>query len=399
MAKIVILGYKPLHTNRSGYEKPLLASAKIFSDLGYEVQLLSFGNDNGHVLTRDGLKEYTIKQQYPEEGLSVLRLIDFLTLFLFGYKRSIMQLNNNVKMLEALSNENPDIIVHGDFILPHILAKYKSIHNSVKIISYSDEPKIILTSFNSIYSIPNTIRKFVPPVLLTRLKRKYVRYSSTLYNKTIAVSDAIITPTNLDKKAILRLIQHSKKIFVIPPVSVDKKDLKHPKKITSIKRVAFIGAYSFWPNREAINLIETKIAPLCPKQIFLIAGTGCPKLKHKNIQYVGYVPDIKKFFDTVDLCIAPIVTGTGMKNKIMDYFLYKKPTIGTSLAFEGYNVRNRENAIVEDDINLFYTHIYELNNDTKLLFHIQQAAHEPIKHLTETKIKSKWKIVLDYALR
>ncbi len=72
--------------------------------------------------------------------------------------------------------------------------------------------------------------------------------------------------------------------------------------------------------------------------VLMIAGEICqslPKDMGPGIQALGYVDSLAAFFDKVDLIIAPMLMGTGLKLKVVEALAYGKAVIGTPVAFEG----------------------------------------------------------------
>lgn len=70
----------------------------------------------------------------------------------------------------------------------------------------------------------------------------------------------------------------------------------------------------------------------------VIAGEVCQSLPADigpGISLRGYVERIEDFYDAVDLVVAPILFGTGLKMKVLEAFSYGSPVVGTRQAFEG----------------------------------------------------------------
>jgi len=74
-----------------------------------------------------------------------------------------------------------------------------------------------------------------------------------------------------------------------------------------------------------------------------IVGKGMEKIKpqlpnNQNIELYGSVPDLNEFLENADLMILPIFKGSGMKVKTCEALMYGKNIIGTTEAFEGYEM-------------------------------------------------------------
>ena len=96
------------------------------------------------------------------------------------------------------------------------------------------------------------------------------------------------------------------------------------------KILLFNGTLDYKPNIEAVDYILEKINPLLIKNEnfkykIVICGKGLPlfynELKgylDKRIIYAGFVSDINLFFKGADLFLNPVITGGGIKTKLVE---------------------------------------------------------------------------------
>jgi len=92
----------------------------------------------------------------------------------------------------------------------------------------------------------------------------------------------------------------------------------------------FTGGLTYQPNLDALHAYVEKVLPafaqlrieppqlsvigLCPE--FLKAG-----LAHPTIRFLGYVPDINEELRRYQVFLAPIVSGSGIKTKVLERWL------------------------------------------------------------------------------
>jgi hypothetical protein len=108
----------------------------------------------------------------------------------------------------------------------------------------------------------------------------------------------------------------------------------------------FIGAY-FRPNNEGVKWLVKKVLPYVDVELKIV-GKGMDKLRNElrigglnlqsKISIHSDVPYTAPFFEEADLVILPIFEGAGMKVKTCESLMYGKNILGTSEAFEGYEV-------------------------------------------------------------
>jgi len=134
--------------------------------------------------------------------------------------------------------------------------------------------------------------------------------------------------------------------------------------------VVFVGNMEYSPNREAIELIATKIAPMVCKEVdnikFLIVGRCLEKIKSPNLIFTGVVEDLAELLTISDVAIAPLFQGSGTRLKILEYLACGLPVVSTTKGVEGLGFKNGVNLIIEDDLNEFAKDIVKVLNNPDL---------------------------------
>lgn len=72
-------------------------------------------------------------------------------------------------------------------------------------------------------------------------------------------------------------------------------------------------------------------------------------VKHKNINILGYVDDLRLEYSKASLLICPVIHGAGVKVKTIDSLAQHKPVVTTTKGYEGTKLVNGTHLIVEDD--------------------------------------------------
>jgi glycosyltransferase involved in cell wall biosynthesis len=132
-------------------------------------------------------------------------------------------------------------------------------------------------------------------------------------------------------------------------------------------RILFVGNPSHPPNADAVRLICQIIAPRSSGNYqFIITGKNPHAINPpENVQFVGYVRDIRETIAGADICIAPIRSGSGTRLKILEYMAMGKPVIATSKGAEGIEFTEGLNIIIEDEIQKYPVIIQQLLDDEK----------------------------------
>jgi glycosyltransferase involved in cell wall biosynthesis len=119
----------------------------------------------------------------------------------------------------------------------------------------------------------------------------------------------------------------------------------------------FIGSFQHTPNIDAVLFFVREIYPLLSDHLedakFYIIGDKAPPeivaLANEKIIVTGLQKDVRPFFDSVRLSVAPLRFGAGVKGKINQSMAFGVPVVATSLAVEGTELNNREEILVADE--------------------------------------------------
>lgn len=162
-----------------------------------------------------------------------------------------------------------------------------------------------------------------------------------------------------DKKTIIseqdkRYIFHpEREQIVCVPNGIDTHFLE-PVQVEKKYDFAFVGNMNYPPNVEAVVFIVNEILPAFPNAKLLVAGaTPHPKLvklakDNANVVISGWIDDIRTAYASAEIFFAPMKTGTGMQNKLLEAMALGVPCVTTSLANNAIGAVHNESIIVCD---------------------------------------------------
>jgi GT2 family glycosyltransferase/glycosyltransferase involved in cell wall biosynthesis len=136
----------------------------------------------------------------------------------------------------------------------------------------------------------------------------------------------------------------------------------------------FIGGFQHRPNIDAVLFFVRDIYPLVSEHLrdakFYIIGDKAPPevaaLATERIVVAGLQRDVRPFFDSVKLSVAPLRFGAGVKGKINQSMAFGVPVVATSLAIEGMELQDREDILVADEPEEFARALIELYESEEL---------------------------------
>jgi O-antigen biosynthesis protein len=118
--------------------------------------------------------------------------------------------------------------------------------------------------------------------------------------------------------------------------------------------IAFLGGFGHRPNLEAVQWFVREVMPLLRKKLpgcrLLIYGSKAPgslkALENDDVILKGYVKTTEAVYDTARVFLAPLLTGAGLKGKVIGAFARGIPTVMTPTAAEGTGARHGLEAFI-----------------------------------------------------
>ena len=154
----------------------------------------------------------------------------------------------------------------------------------------------------------------------------------------------------------------------------------------------FIGGFQHPPNIDAVLFFLKDIYPLISEYLgdakFYIIGDKVPPeivtLAKEKIIIAGLQRDVRPFFDSVKLSVAPLRFGAGVKGKINQSMAFGVPVVATSLAAEGTDLNDREEILVADQPEDFARAVIELYESEQLWNRISENGLKKTRALYST---------------
>ena len=129
-----------------------------------------------------------------------------------------------------------------------------------------------------------------------------------------------------------------RRVHLLPPRIPARRGFAAPK---AIRRIGFIGhgndANLFSIGRFAHAWAQDWV-PGRPELV--VAGEICASLAgldRPGVRLAGYVESVAAFYEGVDVVVAPMLMGSGLKMKVAEALAFGVPVIGTRTGFEGFD--------------------------------------------------------------
>jgi polysaccharide biosynthesis protein PslH len=115
--------------------------------------------------------------------------------------------------------------------------------------------------------------------------------------------------------------------------------------------VTFLGNMNWWPNRDAVNWLLSKVMPHLDSNIVLHlvgAGSDSSIYQQRNVIGHGFVVDAADIWRKSNIFIAPIISGEGMCVKVGEALYNRKSLISSSKGLRGIPIARDPSVIVVD---------------------------------------------------
>ena len=143
---------------------------------------------------------------------------------------------------------------------------------------------------------------------------------------------------------------------------------------------ALVGGYNHRPNVDGAIYLAREIAPLVHASEpgipgFLVGSNAPPEvvsLAGKNLECLGFVPNLTSLLHRLRCTVAPLRFGAGLKGKILESFAHGLPCVMTDVAAEGLNLPSQLEWLVARTPEEFAKKICAVHQDQSL--NVQLAA-------------------------
>lgn len=346
--RILIVSNKVPYPAKDGGAIATLNMALGLTSVGANVTLLSINT----------IKHYSPLDQLPS-GITEKITIKGVTLntqtSLFAALKNLIFSNKPYNAVrfesKAFSNSIASELKKHQFDIIQIEGPYLAPY--LNILRAGSSAPIVLRAHNLEHEIwertaavtSNYFKKQYLRILAKRIKR--------FEEKTVKLVDAIVPITDRDAQS-LHLWNPSIPYFVAPTGLVDTQFAKSQFAIKE-NSLFHIGGLDWLPNQDGLiwfigNCLPT-IREAIPNAKFYIAGRNAPDsfikaIRQPGVEFVGEVENAQAFMQTHGVMVVPLLSGSGMRIKIVEGLASAIPIISTSIGAEGIPASNEQEIVI-----------------------------------------------------
>ena len=195
--------------------------------------------------------------------------------------------------------------------------------------------------------------------------------------------DGIVTLTETDKDVLVK--SGVKPPIYVSPAAVNTKEREYD---GWNGQIVFVGGYHHRPNQEGMDWFLREVTPCIAWNKYSqtqlkIVGLGWPTSYERDfngltVQLTGYVDDLSEHVSRT-IMIVPLLTGSGMRMKILDAAALSVPFVSTSVGVEGLDFADEETCMIADSASGFAKALEKLMDDQFFRETIARKAHNLFK--------------------
>lgn len=317
----------------------------------HEIDLISFSEEKVHPLNIAAMKEYCRHVVLVPINNILFQILQLAAIFspmpsqVFCYSSSAM-----LRRIHGFLTRHEYDLIH---VICGRLALYRR--------SFSRLPAIIdwIDSFSlSTLRLYETETSLIKKIALYKEWQKMTNYEQ----RYVDSFDSCYITSHFDKNHIgrdfIQVIPNGVDLDVFRPLPV-KKDFD----------LIFTGNMGYLPNISTVKFFCEEVLPLViarrPRTTFYVVGANPDSrvLKYhdgRNVVVTGYVESIAEQLNSSRIFVAPLRSGAGIQNKILEGMACSLPVIGTSRANAAIQAKNDVQILVRDDPASFAAAILDL---------------------------------------
>ena len=376
--KILLLCNKPPYPASEGGPMAMNSIITGLLDAGHHVKILAVNSEKFNVKESDIPEDYKKKTgiELIDVDLSVKPMNAFLNLFTkksYHVERFISD-DFKARLIEVLDKEQFDIVqLEMLYMAPY-----------VDVIRAHSKAMIVLRAHNVEHKIWERIAKETQ----SPLKRWYINHlAKTLKEYELNALETVDGIAAITRKDAAFFRKYSSKPVIDIPFGVYPEEFTPKYEIEGKPKFYHIGSMNWMPNEEGIRWFINEVLPKTVEKVYdfvyHLAGRNMPEwlttMKDPHIDVVGEVPDAKAFVSNNDVAIVPLLSGSGIRIKIIESMAMGKTVITTRVGAEGILYDEDVNIIIAENKAKMVEAIRSLNENPQNAVRIGQAARKLVE--------------------
>jgi glycosyltransferase involved in cell wall biosynthesis len=336
-ARILIMSPFGVFPPRSGGHSAILEPAKILARAGMEVTLFGYG-----IRRFEALRHFRPFLRRIEPNLNEYRYVSIWNWVDYWQRRrsGIPPVNaakfvsrSNPKMLRDIFSGVDIVQYESPWLFPYSPVKKPCVfiaHNFEAGLSEENE------------KIPEAVRLRIACLERDAWQQADLALCFTREDRDGLISrygtrEAFVLPIGVDTGSLR------------PVAETQRADARRTLRVEGKFVVLFTGSRHL-PNRNALSRMDVWSREFSdPEVTWVAAGSvGVRSQSRENFIQTGELPDIEEWFRAADCCINPLVEGSGMNVKMLEFLAHGLPVISTPFGARGIEIQDGTHAMIRE---------------------------------------------------
>jgi glycosyltransferase involved in cell wall biosynthesis len=178
---------------------------------------------------------------------------------------------------------------------------------------------------------------------------------------------------------------------------------EHPWAPSDSSTLLFTGSITYEPNLEAVTYLLDRVLPAVhlwePGALLRVTGNLPQRLPREvqrgKVEFTGRLSSVDHLYRGARVFVAPLLSGTGTRIKLLEAMSYGMPIVSTSKGAEGLPVVDGEHLLIADDAASFACAVVRLLSDPELCLRLGGAARSLVaERFAGPIVQESWRAVV-----
>ena len=235
------------------------------------------------------------------------------------------------------------------------------------------------------------------PALWMRSLHEYLRLLR-FEKKVVSRFDAVQVCTEINRRYLASFVGNGTPIVAGLRAGIDVNLYKFVEQGREADTILFLGNFRHPPNQEALDFFVSRVFPIVrrerPRARLIVVGAQAPpgfehRLAQPGIEFVGRVDDVREALGRYAVFVCPILSGSGVRVKLLEAFAAGIPVASTTIGAEGLAEPGSDYLELADDAKSFADRVCGLLADPVRSRAMAQRARREVEEKWDMAVVAK----------